>query len=109
MVFPEFDPLAWQRADRSSAGSATSIDTHVSQEGKGFPGGLTNPVISGANYKDLGGKGGFQPSDFSANYCKPRSTRHQSKGDSSFWTFGLVRRVERQIIRTFFRREFGHL
>ena len=33
VVFPEFDPLAWSRADRSSAGSATSIDTHVSQEG----------------------------------------------------------------------------
>eukprot|EP00434_Breviolum_minutum_P025478 symbB.v1.2.022512.t1/scaffold2002.1/size92861/6 len=32
VVFPEFDPLAWQRADRSSAGSATSIDTHVSQD-----------------------------------------------------------------------------
>ena len=47
VVFPEFDPLAWSRADRSSAGDATSIDTHVSQEGsKGVSPSYSGQIIT---------------------------------------------------------------
>ena len=35
IVFPENDPLAWSRGDRTSAAEGVSIDTHVSQEGFG--------------------------------------------------------------------------
>ena len=35
LVFPDFDPLGWSRGMRTSAAESVSIDTHVSQEGKG--------------------------------------------------------------------------